>query len=148
MGGEIFYSRQGHFQVAPDGTVITPQGHVLQQSGGGDLVLESAQVEILQDGAVIDGGQPVARIAVFVPSDPKALGPIGGSLFTAADEVVEESAAPVLRQGMVEASNVAMGEEMVTMMAALRQAENGARIVQLYDDLLGRAITTFGQGGR
>jgi flagellar basal-body rod protein FlgG len=49
---------------------------------------------------------------------------------------------------MVEASNVAMGEEMVTMMAALRQAENGARIVQLYDDLLGRAITTFGQGGR
>jgi flagellar basal-body rod protein FlgG len=33
-------------------------------------------------------------------------------------------------------------------MAVLRQAEGGSRIVQLYDDLLGRAISTFGQGGK
>jgi flagellar basal-body rod protein FlgG len=49
---------------------------------------------------------------------------------------------------MVEASNVSVGDEMVTMMASLRQAESGSRLVQTYDDLLGRAITTFGQGGQ
>ncbi len=30
---------------------------------------------------------------------------------------------PVIRQGLVESSNVEMGEEMVAMMAALRQSE-------------------------
>jgi flagellar basal-body rod protein FlgG len=49
---------------------------------------------------------------------------------------------------MVEASNVSLGDEMVGMMQALRQAESGARLVQVYDDLMGRAITSFGQSGR
>jgi flagellar basal-body rod protein FlgG len=37
-----------------------------------------------------------------------------------------------------------LGDEMVTMMATVRQAEGGARLVQIYDDLIGRAISTFG----
>ena len=53
-----------------------------------------------------------------------------------------------LRQGMVENSNVSIGDEMVAMTAAVRQTETGARLVQIYDDLLGRAISSFGQGGR
>ena len=49
---------------------------------------------------------------------------------------------------MVESSNVSLGDEMVSTMAVMRQSEMGARLVQVYDDLLGRAITSFGQGGR
>ena len=60
---------------------------------------------------------------------------------------MEAVAEPMIRQGMVESSNVSMGDEMVTMMAAMRQAEGGARLVQVYDELMGRALTTLG-GGR
>jgi flagellar basal-body rod protein FlgG len=49
---------------------------------------------------------------------------------------------------MIEASNVSLGDEMVAMMTALRQAESGARLAQLYDDLMGRAITTLGESKR
>jgi flagellar basal-body rod protein FlgG len=49
---------------------------------------------------------------------------------------------------MIENSNVSVGDEMVTMMTALRQSEGGARLVQVYDDLLGRALSTLGQSGK
>jgi flagellar basal-body rod protein FlgG len=147
-GGEILYSRQGQFKVAADGTVVSRQGHILQQSGGGDLVLERAAVEILEDGTVLDGTKPIARIGIYSTADPAALRPLGGSMFAGREEAMEEAPAATVRQGMVEASNVVLGDEMVAMMATVRQAEGGARLVQIYDDLLGRAITTFGQGGK
>ena len=147
-GDDIVYSRQGQFSLAADGTVVTPQGHVLQQAGGGDLVLERSAVEILEDGNVLDGSRPVGRIGIYVAADAAKLRAAGGSTFAASDDAIEEAPAAGLRQGMVEASNVVLGDEMVTMMATVRQAEGGARLVQIYDDLLGRAITTFGQGGR
>jgi flagellar basal-body rod protein FlgF len=147
-GEAVVYSRQGQFKLAPDGTVTTPQGHVLQQAGGGDLVLDRAAVEILEDGTVLDQGRPVARIAIFAPVAGAEMASLGGSLFTAAEDQMEEAPGATVRQGMVESSNVMAGDEMVTMMAAVRQAETGARLVQIYDDLIGRAITTFGQGGK
>jgi flagellar basal-body rod protein FlgG len=143
-GEEIIYSRQGQFKVGGDGNVVNSQGHVLQQADGGDLVLERAAVEILEDGTVLDGTRPVGRIGVYVAGDPAALRSLGGSTFAAAEDSMEDSPASALRQGMVEASNVVLGDEMVTMMATVRQAEGGARLVQVYDDLLGRAISTFG----
>jgi len=145
---EIFYSRQGHFRLSPEGLLVSPQGFVLQGSDGGDLVVESAEVEIAGDGTVIDGGRPVGRIGVFAPVSGAALHPVAGSLFRADAGDMEESRSARIRQAMVEGSNVTLGEEMVTMMTAVRQAESGARIVQVYDDLIGRAITAFGQGGR
>jgi flagellar basal-body rod protein FlgF len=147
-GGDLVYSRQGQFSRAADGSVVTPQGHVLQQAGGGDLVIDRAEVRILEDGTVVDEGRPVARIAVFNAADPLRIAPLGGSLYSIPDVSLEETADAGLRQGMIEASNVTLGEEMVEMMASVRQAESGARLVQLYDDLTGRAIAAFGQGGR
>ncbi len=146
-GDQIIYSRQGQFRRTAEGTLATPQGHLLQQSGGGDLVLDREAVEVLSDGAVLDGDRPVARIALFAPADPSMLQPLGGSAFTAAGEM-EEVAEPGLRQGMVEASNVTLSDEMTAMMATLRHAETGARLVTVYDELLGRAIQTLGQVGR
>jgi flagellar basal-body rod protein FlgG len=145
-GDQILYSRQGQFTVAADGTVINRQGHVLQQSGGGDLVLERASVEILEDGTVLDGSRPIAKIGVYAAADPAALRSLGGSMFAGREDAMEEAPAAGVRQGMVEASNVVLGDEMVAMMTTVRQAEGGARLVQIYDDLLGRAIATFGAG--
>jgi len=147
-GDALIYSRQGQFSLAADGTVVTPQGYVLQQAGGGDLVLDNAAVSILDDGTVLDDGVPVARLAAFAPEDLAALEPVGESYFAAPVGGMEIVAGATFRQGMVENSNVEIGDEMVTMMASLRQSEIGARLVQTYDSLLGSAISTFGQGGR
>lgn len=147
-GSEIVYSRQGQFHLAADGTVTTEQGLVLQQAGGGDLTLNHAAVTIAADGSVTDAGQAVGKIALFATPAGSAPDPIGGSMFRMSKDMGEEVASPQLRQGMVEASNVSIGDEMISMMAALRQAESGAKLAQTWDDLLGRAITNFSGSGQ
>lgn len=147
-GDKLMYSRQGGFALDPDGRVVTPQGYALQQAGGGDLVLERAGVTVAPDGTVLDGDKPLGRIAVFRGRSADDVSAIDGSMFSIADEAAEAADAPSLRQGVLEASNVSLGDEMVGMMAAMRGAETGARLVQVYDDLMGKAITTFGQVGR
>ncbi|WP_204316314.1 flagellar basal body rod C-terminal domain-containing protein, partial [Serratia marcescens] len=72
---------------------------------------------------VIEDGRPVARIELFAASDPQALEPVGESYFSAGPGAMDSVGGPVIRQGLVESSNVEMGEEMVAMMAALRQSE-------------------------
>lgn len=144
-GERIVHSRHGQFRRADDGTVVTEQGYVLQQQGGGDLVIESGAVEIQRDGTVLGGGVPVGRIALSA-APPGTTAPAGGSIF--AGEFGEDVETPDIRQGSLEASNVALSDEMTAMMAALRQAETGARLITTYDELLGRAISAFGQSGR
>src|SRR5439155_9162034 len=138
-GKQVFYSRQGQFRVAADGTVVTPQGLVLQQQGGGDLTLDNAAVKVLENGTVVDDGKPVARIAVFASTNESGLQAVGGSLFKAPEMAMQESTSAGIRQGMLESSNVSLGDEMVTMMTAMREAEGGSRLVQTYDDLIERA---------
>lgn len=128
-GERTLYTRQGQFRRDADGLLVTPQGYVLQQAGGGDLVL---------DGAKIDK----ARIAIERCDDPAGLSAVGESFFVG--QAMVESNGAEIRTGMIEASNVTLGDEMTQTMVAMRQAESGARLIQLYDELMGRAATTFG----
>ena len=145
-GETLLYSRQGQFRRDPAGAIVTPQGYVLQQAGGGDLVAEGA-LSLAADGTLLVDGQPVARIAIQRPENDGTLTPVGESYFSAGSVAMEDVENVTLRSAMVESSNVSLGDEMTQSMLALRQAENGARLIQLYDDLMGRAVTAFGQGG-
>ncbi len=142
----VFYTRQGQFHRTADGRLTTPQGFALQAEGGTDLVLKGGKVEVLPDGMVLEDGAPVARLALMDAADRATMGLIGGSLFTAPDEAMRRAEAPSVRQGALEASNVSTADEMVAVMGALRRAESAQRLVGVYDDLMGRALSTFGQG--
>jgi flagellar basal-body rod protein FlgG len=146
--GATAYSRSGQFKVVDGGRVVNAQGLALQTAGGDDLVVPNGNIKVLADGTVLDGERPIAKIGVYKPVTGVEVKPLGGSLFSVPDGMVEEVASPELRQGMLEGSNVALADEMVSMMDALRQAEGGAKLVQTYDDLMGRAITTLGQGNK
>lgn len=147
MGDQIVLSRQGQFQRTAEGTLVNQQGHVLQQAGGGDIVLDGTAVEALADGTLLEGGRPNGRIAVVEPEALNRLRPLGGAIFAAEEAEFAEGRAGQVRQGMIEASNVDLAGEMTATMQAMRQAETGARLATTYDELLGRAITSLGQGG-
>ncbi|WP_294122233.1 flagellar hook-basal body protein [Sphingomonas sp.] len=140
--GNIVYSRQGQFHRDGDGRLVNAQGMAVQGADG-DIVLPFANAQILGDGTVLQDGAAVGRIALFQPGDGVETRALGGSFFALSD--AEEVKEVQLHQGMVETSNVALADEMVAMMEAMRNAEGGAKLVQTYDDLIGRAITTFGQ---
>jgi len=147
-GEATLYSRQGRFRRDPEGRLVTPQGYFLQRAGGGDLTIDGATPKVARDGTMLDGERPVGRIAVMLPGDAAALRPVGESFFAADAAAMADAGDPVVRQGMVEASNVVLGDEMTRSMAAVREAETGARLIQLYDELMGKAVNAFAGNGR
>lgn len=144
--GDVLFTRQGQFQRDEAGRLVNAQGCVLLQRGGGDLVLKSGDFSILNDGTVIQAGDAIGRIAIAELTDSSAVQYAENGLYTAPEATVSFMDDPSVSQGMLEASNVSMGVEMMTIMAALRQAQAGQHLMNMYDDLMGRAVTTFGQG--
>lgn len=144
-GDNVVYTRKGQFRRDDGGRLVTAAGYALQSESGRDLVLQSGDFAIDEAGIVLQGGQPIDRVAVFTFEPKTALVPDVESGFR--PEVGEPLMASkiLVRQGAYEASNVSTGEEMVSMMQALRRAETGQRLVQIYDDLTARALTVFGQ---
>jgi flagellar basal body rod protein FlgG len=141
----IFYTRKGQLQRASDGRVTTGEGQTVQLEGGGDLVLRGGDLTVTADGVLIENGEPLGRLAIVDAADPAAFSRTQSGLFSAPEGVLHPVANPVVRQGVLEASNVSMGDEMLTIMQALRRAETGQRLANVYDDLMGRAVTSFGQ---
>lgn len=142
---ELLYTRQGQFRRDADGRLASADGLVLQALEGGDLIVGDGDFEVSADGVVTRDGEAVARIALYDFGDRAALAPRRAGAFAAGADEPLPIGAPAIRQGMLEGSNVSMGDEMVAMMEAVRRAETGQRLVNTWDDLMGRALNLFGQ---
>ncbi|WP_413661668.1 flagellar hook-basal body protein [Maricaulis sp. D1M11] len=147
-GGQIQLSRNGAFQLDGDGHLIDVQGRYLLDEHDTPIRLPHAAVSIESDGTIIDDGIALARIGLVDVTDGAVLSPLGGASFQADPaDLLPVERAQVL-QGMLEGSNVDLAPEMLSMMTALRQGEMGARMVQVYDQLMGQVFTTFGSSRR
>jgi flagellar basal body rod protein FlgG len=146
MGPDAEYlTRDGRFAISKDGVLVDSRGFEVADTSGRAIQLGDGSVEILTDGTVLQDGLPQGRIGVFLSPDNREVEAIGGSLFSMVGDV-EATTGSLVRQGMLEGSNVVLAEEMIEMMAAIRYAEAGSQLIQTYDNLLGRAFSTFGQG--
>lgn len=143
--GRLVYTRQGQFHRDADGRLLTGAGQAVQTDGGGDLVLRSEVFKVTPDGVVLENGEPRAKLAIIDFTDPAAATPGEAGGFGAPESMVVTVSRPSIRQGALESSNVSNGDEMVAVMEALRRAESGQRLINVYDDLMGRALTAFGQ---
>ena len=140
----LVYSRNGEFRRDADGRLVNSAGLPLQGSEG-DIVLKSDAPEILRDGTILENGAPVARIDILMVEHGGALQRRGDN-FTSDAFMKRTDLAPV-EQGMVESSNVSMAQEVTSLMQSQRSAETGQTLVRVYDDLMGRTLTAFGQSG-
>jgi flagellar basal-body rod protein FlgF len=147
-GDRVVYSRGGSFHLIEGGRLADVADRVMQTAEGGDLVTSRGEIEILDDGMVLENGLPIGTLALWEASEGTAVQAIGGSLFGIDEKALTEATQSQVRQGFVEGSNVLMSDEMVAMMSAVRRAEGGGRIVQVYDQLMGQAVQTFSRSGR
>jgi len=154
IGGEGFFelrgetgslfTRNGQFSRADDGRLLGPGGRAVQGAGGGDLILTGTEFTISANGDLLEGDRTIGRLSIMTFDVNKAVLDIDG-LLTVSPADRETVDAPLVRQGFLESSNVALGDEMIGLMEAVRRAETGQRLMNVYDDLMGRAVTTFGQ---
>jgi flagellar basal-body rod protein FlgF len=144
---QTLYTRNGQFSVNGQGRLIDAKGGILQLVGGDDAIVENGDFIVKSDGTIFENNVAKGRIAIFVTEDEKILKP-QESGFAAGLETLSLFEDAQVQQGAFESSNVTTGDEMVMMMEALRRAESGQRVMTTYDDMLGRAINSFGESGR
>ncbi len=153
-GGQLAYTRAGNFSRSAEGQLVTAQGYPVQPA---ITVPEGANaITVANDGT----------ISATLPgqSAPTALGQITiasftnpGGLRAMGDNFLAETAASGqaqigvpgqngrgnIRQGMLEASNVNVVEELVDMIEAQRAYEINSKMISAVDEMLRNANQTL-----
>jgi len=138
-------TRAGSFTPNAEGELVTPDGHRLLDLGEAPIFVppDAGAVALAADGTLSAGGQPVAQIGLWRPTDPLSLRHQSGTLFDAtAVEPVETS---VLLQGFVEDSNVNPISEIARMIAVQRAYETGQGFLDKEDERMRGVIQTLGR---
>jgi flagellar basal-body rod protein FlgG len=137
------YTRNGHFELDSNGMLQSSEGYTLQGDKGpiGPL---SSEFIIGTDGTIMDQGRSVDRLRVAeIPSD--ALKREGQSLYSSTQPVQVGGTGIQVLQGSIEASNVDFPGQMIQMMTVMKAYEANQRVIQIQDEMLGKAVNEVGK---
>jgi flagellar basal-body rod protein FlgF len=138
------YTRAGSFQLGPGGTLVTPLGYAVLDSGGSPirLPLDGGPADIGQDGAIRVDGEEVGQLSVVNFDEPRALVKDGDTMFRATPQSGEAQPAQVpLQSGALELPNVSIVKGMTDLVSATRAFEALEKAVEAYSDLERRAAS-------
>ena len=145
--GETAYTRDGTFGLAPDGTIVTADGHTVQPglqipSAATDVTVNSSgQVQVTLQGQTAP--QTVGQLQIAVFANEAGLESQGDNLFLQ----TSASGAPVagnpgaqgfgtVMQGFVESSNVNVVSEITSLITAQRAYEMNSKVISAIDEMM------------
>ncbi|WP_425229195.1 flagellar basal-body rod protein FlgG [Sphingomonas sp.] len=146
-GGQLGYTRAGNFSRSPEGLLVTAEGYQVQP--GITVPQGATSITIGQDGTV-SATVPGQAEAQSIGQLQVATFPNGAGLQATGDNYLTETSASGaanlgtpgdegrgrIRQGMLEASNVNVVEELVDMIETQRAYEVNSKMIQATDDML------------
>ena len=161
----IRFTRQGNLKMAVDGRLVTMDGHpVLSQRTGGvtagenrapasdaarfiNLKDRGTYFTINEEGELRAGDELIAKISIAEFKDLNGLRKSGASLFENKDpnNFSTEPQKTIVRQGVVETSNVNPAEEMVNLLKANRLYEQNMKSIKTFGEMLGREANDIGK---
>ncbi|MBQ3447129.1 MAG: flagellar basal-body rod protein FlgF [Synergistaceae bacterium] len=153
--GNVFYTREGNFELDSAGNIVTPNGLMLQGEGGPiNIGNNAASIEVSKTGQIItrnpaDGqAAVVGRVTVFTFERPTYLRHAGKNLLTPTEQSGEAEQVENARfwGGALEMSNVEVVTEMARMIEAQRIYEGASKALMTHDDMTSRLITSFSRG--
>jgi flagellar basal-body rod protein FlgG len=145
--GTSAYTRSGAFQVNGEGMLVTQDGYAL----GGSIQVppDATTMKVETDGrvmATIPGEKQaieIGRIDLINFVNPAGLSPIGDNLYAstvASGDPLRgapgQNGTGTIAQGFLEASNVKLIDEMISLILAQRAYEINAKVVQASDEML------------
>ena len=137
LDGNEAYTRNGQFEVNPDGTLVSGNGLTMLSSDGSPIsVPQGAEVSFSNDGTITAkvGTQPAnsigrLKLATPTPDDPLKRG--DDALFhTLSGDPMPNDDTAKIQVGVLEGSNVNAIETMVGMIQTARQFEVQTRLMQ------------------
>lgn len=130
--GGTLYTRNGNFQVSPNGQLTTAAGDLVLGEDGKPITLPSGEISISPDGTISSSGAVAGKIKIaeFAPGTVPVAA--GNSYYSVPATAVRSATDSNIRQNMLESSNVNSVKAVVDMIAVQRHAE-----------MLERAMTVF-----
>jgi flagellar basal-body rod protein FlgF len=120
------YTRNGQFQLSPQGNLIDSLGNQVMGRNGGPVRAQA------------DGTVDPTQLGVFNVTNPRK---VGDSYVTGA---AGGQATGTVRVGALESSNATPSRAMVDMIASFRAYEAGQRVIRTIDSSLQKAANTVG----
>lgn len=142
-GGQTLLERDGQLARDVQGRLVDAHGYPVLTDAG-PLVLPDHAVRIAANGEVFDGTHQLGRLRLVDVTQPAALQPRGGNLFTYSGTV--RPAAAVVHQGALEGSNVDAADAMVQLIALSRHAESVQHALTAYDQAMDAGVKQLGTG--
>ncbi|CZQ90358.1 flagellar hook-basal body protein [Trichococcus collinsii] len=146
--GNVFYTRDGAFQVGPNGVVKNSAGNTLaiEQNLLPTLDLSDANVSISDNGEIWVGSKGAAtlagRIPLFYPASADALVPAGENQYIVAEGTRMYSSAEGYQMGgiqqhFLETSNVDLAAAFTDMIVTQRAYSMNLKVAQTSDEIMG-----------
>jgi flagellar basal-body rod protein FlgF len=143
--GKTFLTRDGSFSLDGNGRLVTKDGlPVLGHNG--EIFVDGSQVTADEEGNITVDGKALDQLLIVKVKDENQMYKMGHSLFQAtAQNKIDLAPDDIqVQQGFLEKSNVNAIREMVNMIEVARSYELNARVVSLYDQILGQASSQIG----
>lgn len=137
---EDIYTRDGRFTLNAEGWLVTLDGHPVMGEDG-PVYIGPGKVEIDSSGTIFVDGERRNQLLVVDFPDYNYLTRLGSGSYQLLEggELPTPAQAQVM-QGSLEMSNVNIVKEMVSLIEIQRAYEANQKVVQAYDDTLGKAV--------
>jgi len=145
--GKVAYSRDGSFQVAADGNLVTSQGYLVEPpvvipEGTQQISIDDrGRVMVVLENSEVSEEVGQLETAQFI--NTAGLLSLGNNLFASTPASGEaepgipgERGLGLLKSGYLETSNVQLVEEMVSMIVAQRAYEISSKAIQTSEEML------------
>ena len=141
------YTRDGRFGVDAQNRLVSRNGDPVLSSGGAPITLDPTKPapKVAEDGTVSQGGASLGRVGVVRFPNLSVLQKAGDDGYSAPDGASVAANDAIIRQGMVERSNVQPVLEITHLIEITRAYERVAKMLEANQSMTSTAIQRLGQ---
>jgi flagellar basal-body rod protein FlgF len=145
------YTRNGSFQISPQGTLTTAEGYPVRAAGGQLVQLQQGfPLEVSADGQLAQNGTPLGQLELVDFKDPSQLTKAAGTYFKSPDPKTVKPVATTtaqVAQAKLESSNAQPAESAARLVMLMRHFEMLQRAVKIGADMNKQAVEEVARVG-
>lgn len=150
-GMQVRLTRDGKMTMNRNGQLVSVNGGqpILDDSGRPITLDPRKSIAIDPTGSISQDGEEVAKLGFVDVPDKRVLRKEGGNLFSAPPAALASRTPPPPESRLVQFATESSGADPIQAMMGVTNAANAVgtttRLMQIHDELLGRAINTLGK---